>query len=150
MTSAVFHLPDPDTRPDFYEGVVMKRTLAWLIDMAIAIVFAVLVLPFTFFLAVFVFPMLVLGTSFIYRWFTLTTSGATWGMRLMAIELRDKDGGKPDPQTAFFHAFGTSDVLAMFPLHLISIAMILLGERRQSLIDNLLGTAMLNRAYTRY
>jgi hypothetical protein len=28
------HLPDPETQPEFYESVVTKRLLAWVLDLS--------------------------------------------------------------------------------------------------------------------
>lgn len=140
-------LPHPDTRPEFYRGVMPKRALAWCVDMAIATIIAAMIVPFTFFLAIFFFPVLVVTVNFVYRWVSIALSGATLGMHLMALEMRGPDNGAPDQQTALLHALGTTFVLTVVPLHLISIAMIMVSDHGQSLMDKLLGTVIMNRGF---
>lgn len=146
--TAHYALPDPDRRPEFYRGVAMKRGFAWAIDLAIAAMIAAMIVPFTFFIAIFFFPFLTLTVSFVYRWVTLANFGATFGMRLMALELLNDDGSRPNAQTTLFHAFGTTMILTVFPLHIVSTGMVMAMDRGQSLADYLVGTVMLNRAYT--
>ena len=67
-------------------GVVVSRQ-------TIKIVISLLIVPFTAFVALFFFFALMAVVSFVYRVITLATGSATWGMRLMAIELRDAQRG---------------------------------------------------------
>jgi uncharacterized RDD family membrane protein YckC len=83
--------------------------------------------------------------GFLYRWATLATGSATWGMRLMAITLRDRDGDRLDPATAFAHVMGYTVSMALFPLQLASIAVMFALGRGQGLTDLVLGTAAINR-----
>ncbi len=147
MTDTVYatRLPDPDTRADVYAGVPLKRGLAWLIDMVLIIVLSLFALPFTAFLGVFFFPFMMLVLGFFYRWFTIAGGSATWGMRMMGVELRDNDGQRLSSGTAFWHTLGYSVSVAVFPLQLISVAMMLGTARKQGLSDQLLGTAAVNR-----
>jgi uncharacterized RDD family membrane protein YckC len=138
-------LPDPVNEPQFYAGVTGKRLLAWCFDAVITAALCLLILPFTAFTAFFFFPLLWLVTGFLYRWATLAGGSATWGMRLMAIELREADGLRLSGGTALLHTLGYSVSVAVAPLQLVSvIAMIALG-RGQGLTDLILGTAMINR-----
>lgn len=139
-------LPDPAARPDFYQGVPTKRLIAWVIDMALIAILAAMALPFTAFLGVFFFPFLMLVIGFFYRWFTLASGSATWGMRMMSLEIREADGRFLSSQTAFLHTMGYTISLAMPILQLISIGLMLMSERKQGLTDHILGTAALNRA----
>jgi hypothetical protein len=63
-------------------------------DFAIIAVLTAIVVPFTFFTGLFFLPVLFLFVGFLYRWATIATGSATWGMRLAAIELRAADGGR--------------------------------------------------------
>lgn len=138
-------LPDPATRADFYAGVRTKRLVAWVLDtILIALVSAVLV-PFTAFTALFFFPVFMLVIGFFYRWFTLSAGSATWGMALMAIQLRESDGHKLSSSTALWHTVGYSVSILVAPLQLISVIMMCVTDRRQGLTDLILNTAAINR-----
>lgn len=137
--------PDPDTHPEFYDGIPMKRLLAWVVDMIVIIGLCLLVLPFTAFTGIFFFPVLMLLVGFFYRVITLTTGSATWGMRLMGMELRDLRDRPFDFGTALLHTLGYSVSWAMAPLQLISVVLMCLTERKQGLSDMVLGTVAVNR-----
>jgi len=138
--------PDPDRLPAFYGGVPGKRVIAWLIDWVVASVIAALLLPLTLFLGLFVFPVMVAVVGFVYRWSTLAGGSATWGMRLMAIELRDTDGLRLDGATAFWHVALHYGLLIVSPGLVISGVVTLMTPKRQGLHDLVLGTVALNRA----
>lgn len=137
--------PDPDVQPQFYDGVPTKRLLAWVVDILIIAALTVLAIPFTAFIGLFFLPLLFMVLSFAYRVVTLTRGSATWGMRLMSIELRTSDDAPFDLSQAFLHTLGYSFSLAMAPLQLISVVLMLSTERRQGLTDLALGTVALNR-----
>ena len=100
-------LPDPDIDGQFYEGVPARRLAAWFVDLAVLLAIGV---P----LAV-VFGLATLGSAsrssrssspavgFFYRTATIAAGSATWGMRLMGIELRRGDGSRFDFMTALLH-----------------------------------------------
>jgi uncharacterized RDD family membrane protein YckC len=144
-SSSLTGLPDPMRNAGLYAGVPFKRAVAWIIDTVLIGVLAALVVPFTAFTGLFFFPFLILLVGFFYRWFTLSGGSATWGMRLMAIELREADGGRFSSQTALLHTLGYSVSVAMAPLQLISMILMLVTERGQGLTDVILGTTALNR-----
>jgi uncharacterized RDD family membrane protein YckC len=144
-TTPLHGLPDPAREPQFYAGVTVKRGLAWVVDACVTFAICLLVLPFTAFTALFWFPVLWLIVGFLYRWATLARGSATWGMRLMAVTLRDRDGGPLDTPTAFAHVLGYSVSMAVFPLQLVSIAVMIALGRGQGLTDLALGTAAINR-----
>lgn len=143
--SASLGLPDPATKPQFYDGILIKRAIAWLFDAILVGVLCILILPFTVFTAVFFFPLLMLVVGFIYRWFTIASKSSTWGMRLVGIELRDHEGLRLQSGTALAHTSGYTFSVAVAPLQLISILMMIVTERKQGLTDHLLGTAAINR-----
>lgn len=146
-----YPLPDPFQRPDFYQGVPAKRLVAWFIDVAITLLIAApLLIPIAL-TSILFWPMMMLlapiiaGTGFLYRWATLTGGSATWGMRLMAIGLRTRDGLRLDGLTAFLHVAGTAICFGTTLLQLASMALMVGTERGQGLPDLVLGTVMLNR-----
>ena len=138
-------VPDPRTQPQFYEGIPLKRLLAWLVDVLLIAVICLLILPFTAFTAAFFFPLLMLVVGFAYRWATLAQSSATWGMRLMAMELRQTDDRPLSGPVALLHTLGYSVSVALPLLQVISVVLMATTERRQGLTDLLLGTVPLNR-----
>lgn len=138
-------LPDPDHDADFYADVSVKRLLAWFVDViAISLMLLVIVL-FTAFLGAFLLPLLWLTISFAYRWWSLAARSATPGMRLFNIEFRQPDGRHFDGPTAFFHTAGFTLSMAIFPLQLLSMALMVMSARGQGLTDHLMGTVAINR-----
>ena len=154
MTAMTFTtaLPDPDAQPEFYASVPAKRLLAWCMDVVFVIAMTA---PLTLLIALpglvvwpllLLIPLLWIAGGFAYRWATLSNASATWGMRLMAIELRDIDGDRLSGTTAFWHTAGYALCIATAPLQLISIAMMAFTPRGQGIGDTLLGTTAINRA----
>ena len=137
-------LPDPVHDRAFYADVPAKRLFAWVVDAVMILGLCLLALPLTLFTGLFFFPLLWLAVSFLYRWATLAGGSATWGMRLAAIEFRDSAGGRLDAGTAFLHTLIYSVAMGTLLLQALSVGLILLTERRQSLGDHLLGTVAVN------
>lgn len=139
-------LPDPHYQAEFYADTPVKRLIAWIIDGTVifALTFAVslLMLGIGFFIFVGLFMLI----GFAYRVVTLANGSATWGMRLVAIELRTADGARFSLLPAFLHTLGYSVSIGMPILQLISIVLMLTTERRQGLTDLVLGTVAINRA----
>jgi len=144
-TGTDIHLPDPISQPEFYSGVPTKRFLAWLVDSALILMFSVLALVLTLGIGFFFLPALMLVTGLIYRIATLSRGSATWGMALMAIELRRHDGSRLDTLTAALHTLGYSASMAFVIPQVISVILMLTGGRAQGLSDLVLGTAAVNR-----
>ena len=134
--------PDPDLHPQFYDGIAGKRLLAWIVDVTLVIVFCLLILPFTAFTGLFFFPFLTLVVGFAYR-------SATWGMRLMAMELRDHRDRPFDFMTALLHTIGYSLSMTVTIIQVVSVVLICTTARRQSLTDMALGTVPVNRRLSR-
>ncbi|MFW2541879.1 RDD family protein [Primorskyibacter sp. 2E107] len=139
------HLPDPQHQSAFYEGVAIKRGLAWVIDFIIVCIFMLPILIFTVGLAAFFLAPLFAIVSFLYRVATIAGGSATWGMRMMAIEFRDARGHRFDLSQAFLHTLGYTISLAVFPLQLISVVMMFATERGQGLTDLVMNSVALNR-----
>jgi uncharacterized RDD family membrane protein YckC len=144
-TDTTWGLPDPATAPELYADVPLKRFFAWVVDFVVIAVLTAIVVPFTFFTGLFYLPVLFMVLGFLYRWATISSGSATWGMRLAAIELRDAAGQRLDSGTAFLHTLGYTVSVSVFPLQLVSIVLMLVSDRKQGLTDHVLGTAALNR-----
>ncbi len=142
-------LPDPQTDAEFYEGVPLKRLIAWLIDAVIIIALAVgatlvagvLTLGIAFFFAGFLF----MATSFIYRVGFISAKSATPGMIVMGIEFRTMSGHKFEFRDAFIHtALYTVAVMSFFG-QIISMVTISATEFGRGLPDFVLGSTAINR-----
>lgn len=138
-------LPDPHGAPEFYNGILAKRALAWVVDIvliaAITFVAGILTLTIGFFL----WPLFFLVIGATYRLVTLAGGSATWGMRLMGIELRGHDGERLDGLQSILHVIGYYVSFAFVLPALTSLGAMLLTDRRQGLTDMILGTAAINR-----
>lgn len=138
-------LPDPDLFPDVYADTVMKRFFAWIVDTIAITLISIVAIPFTAFVGLFFFAGLFILVSLVYRIASLTRWSATPGMRLMAIEIRARDGSPLDLPTAALHTLGYLVMSALVILQAISIILMLTSARGQGLHDQLLGTAAINR-----
>ncbi|MBN2629490.1 MAG: RDD family protein [Rhodobacteraceae bacterium] len=136
--------PDPERHGAFYDGVLSKRLLAWVLDMVLIGLITALIVPFTAFTALFFLPMLYLVVGFVYRWVTLTGRSATWGMRLLNIEFLDRNGQRFDAATALLHTFGYSVSMAFVLPQVLSVGLMLMSARGQGLSDLVLGSVAIN------
>ena len=143
-------IPYPHSHPEFYENVTTKRFFGWLIDSAIVLAILIITSPFTFFVSLFLFPFLYAAIDFIYRTATLSIGSATFGMRIMAIELRHESSHRLDFITSVFHTIGLYVSYAFVLVQLLSIGMTVMREDRKSLTDMVIGTVMVNRAHILY
>lgn len=139
-------LPDPDRHAAFYDGVALKRGLAWVVDTLFVTLLVLVAIPFTAFTALFFLPLLWLTVGFVYRWVTVSNRSATWGMRLMGIEFLDRTGLRFDAATAFVHTLGYTLSMAFVLPQVISVGLMCLSRRGQGLTDMLLGSVAINRA----
>lgn len=144
VTDTLPGLPSRDVRPEFYDGVPLKRGFAWIVDIVLIALMTALVATVTI-VGWFMFPFLFLLLGFLYRWVLIANGSATLGMRLAAIELRNRFGERFDASTAFMHTLGYSLSMMVFPAQLVSIALMLISERGQGLTDHILGTTAVNR-----
>ncbi|MCB1334391.1 MAG: RDD family protein [Roseivivax sp.] len=139
------HLPDPETQPEFYRDVPAKRLIAWVIDAVFILALVVPAVVMTAFVGLFFLPVLFLMVGFVYRLATIAGGSATWGMRMMSIELRDAYGRRLDFGLALLHTLGYTVSMSLPLIQIVSIVLMLSSERRQGLTDMALGTAMVNR-----
>lgn len=142
-------LPDPDYHPDFYQMVLPKRLLAWVIDSILIFALTALTVVLTAFVGLFIWPLLYLTIGFAYRTVTIANGSATPGMLFAGIELRDLAGGRLDTGQAMLHTGAYTLSLAVPILQIVSILMMMASARGQGLGDALLGTVMVNRRYNR-
>jgi uncharacterized RDD family membrane protein YckC len=140
------NLPDPFEAPEFYDGVLPKRFLAWIVDVVLVhgATFVLGILTLT--LAWWLWPLVALTLGFVYRLGTLGGGrSATWGMRLMGIELRDLRGDRFDLPSAALHTIGYYATLSFALPALASAAAMAITDRRQGLTDLVMGSAAINR-----
>lgn len=139
------HLPDPELQPGFYDGVTLKRLLAWILDTLVIGTLTVMFGFATLFVGFFFFPLVFLALSIVYRITTIAAKSATPGMRVMGIEFRNGDGHQLTTGEAALHTIFYLISLAFFLPQVVSWGMMLMTPRRQGLHDALLGTAAINR-----
>ncbi|HGG04963.1 MAG TPA: RDD family protein [Aliiroseovarius sp.] len=142
---ALWGLPDPDLQGEFYADIPVKRGVAWILDTVFIVAVTLLVVLLTVGIGFFFFGFILLVVGFIYRSVTIANKSSTWGMRLVAIELRNHRGERLDTGTALLHTLGyTLSMSFVFP-QLLSIILMMTGARAQGLTDMILGTAAINR-----
>ena len=145
MSDMSWHLPNPETQPEFYADVPTKRLVAFVVDTVVIIAISLVIVPFTAFTGLFFFPLLMTVVGFAYRVITISRGSATWGMRLTAIEFRTAQGERFDLGMAFAHTFGLTISFLLPLLQVISIVLMLTTARAQGLSDHVLGTVAINR-----
>jgi uncharacterized RDD family membrane protein YckC len=145
-------LPDPTSSPELFEGLLTRRTFAFVIDL-IAIGFLLLGFSllgviagfFTFGLAWLGLLIVVPASVVFYYSVTLGSSArATLGMRAMDLVLTPARGQPLDGWMALFHA-GLFWITAWISLPL-SLLFVLFTPRRQMLHDLITGTLMVRRS----
>lgn len=145
-------LPDPETAPELFEGVLTRRVFAFGIDL---VVMGIMILIFafvgliagflTFGLAWLALFLVVPATIVLYYGATLgSTKRATLGMQAMDIVLTPTRGQPLDGWMAIIHA-------AVFWLTTwiswpISLLFALFTPRRQMIHDLVVGTLMVRRS----
>lgn len=138
-------LPDPAIRPEFYEGVAIKRFFAWLIDLLIVGVMTGLVVLMTLFLGLFILPVIWLVLDAVYRTVTLARGSATWGHRMMGLQYRDALGHRLGFGKAVLVTAGYLLSTAFIIPQILSVLAVMVTDKGQNLTDLLLGTTALNR-----
>lgn len=142
--------PNPAVHPASYRNIVLRRFLAWLIDAVILLVlmggaFVVLLIS-----NIVTFGLLALPASLAFllvplAYYTLLLGGpraATPGMRLIRIELRSWDNGRPGYAQALLRTvLHYATVTLLSPLVLI---VMLCNERGRAAHDYLSGTVVVN------
>lgn len=142
-------LPNPQTEARFYDGVLTRRLVAFLIDVAIStvlgvgatLVFGVATLGVGFLLAL---PVMA-AVDFLYRWATISRWSATPGMAALGVELRRYDGERFGQVEALIHTGLFYVLMASAILQLVSVAMMLSAPVKRGLHDLIMGSTMINR-----
>lgn len=137
-------LPDPATQPAFYEGVGVKRLLAWVIDTVLIGIISVVIASIPLFLLWFIFPLVFLVVSLIYRIGSIRAFSATPGMRVFNIELRTQQGQRLDGTESALHTIGFMIASAFFIPQVASVMLMLMSERGQGLHDMFTGVVAIN------
>lgn len=138
-------LPDPEMDSQFYDKVPTRRLVAWVFDGIIIFGITLLIGFFTVGLAFFIFPLIWLAVGLIYRTITISSKSSTWGMRMVGIEFRDKDGQKLSSGLALAHTLIFTIGTGFFLVQIVSIVLILTSRYGQSVQDMILGTTAINR-----
>ena len=138
-------LPDPEMDSQFYEKVPSRRLVAWVFDGIITFGMTFLISVLTIGLGFFIFPFIWLVVGLIYRTFTISSKSSTWGMRMVGIEFRDKDGQKLSSGLALAHTLIFIIGTGFFFVQILSIVLILTSRYGQSVQDMILGTTAINR-----
>jgi uncharacterized RDD family membrane protein YckC len=142
-------LPDPEIDRQFYDGVPARRLAAWCVDFVIVVALSIVLVPvfgiLTLGLGFVMAPLVFMAISFVYRVATISARSATWGMRLMGIELRRGDGHRLDPLFAVLHVGLYTACVALPLLALVSMVAVLVTRYQQTLPDILLRTTAINR-----
>ncbi|MDI4655255.1 RDD family protein [Xanthobacter autotrophicus] len=144
---------DPVTQPEYFEGVLSRRLVAFLVDAILilggVVLFYVLVLLMglvTFGLSwiafLFVWPTFVIA-ALAYNAITLgSPASATLGMRLMDLEMRTWYGAPCYSVLAAVHAVCFWVSVSIFTPFVLLVA--LFNDRRRLLHDFLVGTVVVN------
>ncbi len=146
------HLPDPSTAPALYEGVLLRRAVAWLIDtviiggitiaaLVVGLIFGVVTLGLGLLALPIIIPLAILG----YYAATLgSPMRATVGMQAMDIVLTPVRGTPLNGWSILIHPilFWVT-VWISWPF---SILFALFTPRQQMLHDLVVGTLMLRRS----
>jgi uncharacterized RDD family membrane protein YckC len=145
-------LPDPQSAPELFEGVLTRRVVAFCIDL---LVMGAMILAFslvgliagflTFGLAWLALTLVVPATIVLYYGITLgSPKRATWGMQAMDIVLTPTRGQPLDGWMAIIHA-GVFWITTWISWP-VSLLFALFTPRRQMLHDLITGTLMLRRS----
>jgi uncharacterized RDD family membrane protein YckC len=147
------HAYDPWLQPDLFRNVLMRRSLAFIIDVIVLSIPMMLVLLF-----IAVFGLITLGLGWTLFWlvspvsviwtlcyYGMTLGGpraATLGMRVFDLEMRTWYGGPP-----YFLLGAMQAVLYYVTVSFLSPLVLLVGlfnARRRLLHDIILGTVIIN------
>jgi uncharacterized RDD family membrane protein YckC len=133
------------SHPELFSGIVIRRVVAYIVDVIIlggAVVFLWFLVVMTLGL---LGPIAALITSVLpLAYHSLLIGGpnsATIGMRMMGIEVRRLDGGRPDLAQAFLQTILFYATLALTGLLLV---VALFNSRHRCLHDWLSGTLTVN------
>jgi uncharacterized RDD family membrane protein YckC len=147
-----YNLPDPDTAPELFDGLLMRRVIAFVIDVvilsgviAVAALVALIAGIFTLGLGLLATPIILLLAIVGYYGITLGSwRRATLGMQAMDLVLTPTRGLPLDGWRAFAHPL--LYWLTCWVLPPFSLLLALFTPRRQLLHDLVLGVLMVRRS----
>jgi len=142
--------PDPIEHPEYYDGVSLKRMLAYVVDFMICVVLGIIggviaSIGGIVTLGLLFGPLMALLALIPIAYHTFLISSpysATFGMRLMGVRVYRLDGQKPEMLQAFVQT-----ALFFFTAPPTSFLILIVGlfnTRRRCLHDMLAGTIILN------
>jgi uncharacterized RDD family membrane protein YckC len=142
--------PDPVARADYYDGVVLRRSIAYLVDGFILFVIGIILTiglsifgVITFGLGFHLFPLLSIVPI---AYATLLIGGphsATFGMRLMDVQVRSWGGERPNLLQALIMTllFYATVAITWF----FGLLVVFFNARRRAAHDFLAGTVVVRR-----
>ena len=144
------HAYDPDTQAEYFDGVLGRRTMAFIFDVAIVLILTTAAYVFLAVAGVFTFGLawLLLGIAFPavalgYSAYTMSRSAsATVGMRLFDLQIRTWYG---DSMNGLLGAFHT--LVYYFSVTILTPFILLVpyfNDRKRCLHDYLTGTVVIN------
>ncbi len=145
MSTPMTNLPDPIYDTAYYEGVLPKRFFAWVIDAALIFTAMILLSIFTAGIAFVLWIPVHAILAFLYRWITIKNRSATFGMRVMNIELRNRAGHQLTEKEAALHTLVFLVGAMILLVQIISVAMMIGRPLNRGLADEITGAVMLNR-----
>lgn len=148
--------PDPLDQPEYYEGVMLRRVLAHLLDVFLICLLIVAIGTLCLTLGVLSFgllwiPLLLVAPVVTLAYDSLQVGGrhsATVGMRLFGLEARSWTGARPELLQALIRAvlfWGMSYMTATLLMWLV-LGVALFNPRRRCLHDYLSGTVVIRAA----
>ncbi|MDH3580641.1 MAG: RDD family protein [Hyphomicrobiales bacterium] len=144
------HAFDAQAHPEYFDGVLSRRVMAFLIDIAIIFTLWIAAVVILFFVGIFtlglawllygaLFPIVALG----YNAWTLSRDvSATVGMRFMDLEMRTWYGERMYALLAAFHALLYYFTVTMLTPFILLIAPF--NARKRCLHDFFAGTVVIN------
>ncbi len=145
MSTSMTHLPDPNYDAAYYDGVLPKRFFAWVIDAALVFAAMVLLSIFTVGIVFVLWIPIHFALALLYRWATIKAQSATFGMRVMAIELRGPTGQRLTDKEAGLHSLVFLVGATFLVVQFISMGMMIARPLNRGLADEVTGAVMINR-----
>lgn len=147
--AAAFEVEIEDFRPADFVGVIPRRMMAFLVDLAIIMVIFIAVMLIGTVLAVLslglLTPVLAISVPLVgFVYFTLMSGSpqsATVGMRMFGLELRTWDRRRPGYMQAAWHTVLFWASMGLTPLILL---VAFFNQRNRCLHDFVAGTVMIN------
>lgn len=142
-------LPHPVRDARFYDGVALRRAVAFLLDtaatIALGLAAALAIGVATLGAGFLVFAPVMAATGFVYRVLSLARWSATPGMLATGIEFRRRDGLPFDTAHALVHTALFAFCMMTGALQVFSAALMAVTPTGRGLPDRVLGSAAIHR-----